>query len=103
MSGYSEPEKALDEKRLLKAFEHIDQLRTTFGDVIVFPDVVTIEDVCDIALDTTKGPQLVGAVCSREEIVHILRSFQDNPCGDPALVAQYALDDYRQTHNAKKE
>lgn len=102
-SGYSPEEQALDQQRMRKALENINQLRAYFGDVVVVPAVITIHDVCDINLDTTKGPQRVGDVCSREEIVHILRAFQDNPCSDPILVAQYALDDYRQTHANNKE
>lgn len=98
MTGYSYEEQAIDTQRVSAGLHRIAKERADYSDVIVIPLVITIHDVCEMVLDTTKGPQRVGDVCSREEIVHILRSFQDNPCGDPALVAQYALDDYRQTH-----
>jgi hypothetical protein len=103
MSGYSYEEQTFDSHRVSAALLNIAKQREIFSDVIVIPSVITIHDVCNIDLDTTKGPQRIGDVCSREEIVHILRAFQDNPCGDPILIAQYALDDYRQTHTANKE
>ena len=102
-TGYSQAEQALDAQRVNAALTHIAQECSNYSDVVVVPQVITIHDVCAIALDTTYGPLLVGDVCSREEIVHILRAFQNNPCGDLVLVAQYALNDYRETHPVTKE
>lgn len=99
MSRYDETEKAQDQMRAAAGRAHIEAVEADYSDIIVIPDVITIKDVCEIALDTTKGPQRVGDVCSREEIVHILRAFKDNPCSDPVLVAQYTLDEYRQNKN----
>lgn len=103
MSRYHAVQLEEDLGSLKNALQYLDQIRENFGDVIAIPEVVTIQDVMAIALDTTKGPQLIGDVCSRDEIVHILRAFVDNPCGDPALIAQYALNDYRETKLTNKE
>jgi hypothetical protein len=97
MSRYHETQRDEDQLSLANALQYLDQISENFGDVLAIPEVITIQDVMAIALDTTKGPQLIGDVCSRDEIVHILRAFVDNPCGDPALIAQYALNDYRET------
>lgn len=103
MSRYSEAQREEDRASLTNALQYIDNLRDTFGDVIAIPEVVTLHDVCGIALDTIKGPQQVGDVCSREEIVAILKAIEDNPCGDIALIAQLALNDYRETQLTNKE
>jgi hypothetical protein len=103
MSRYHAVQLEEDLGNLKNALQYLDQIRENFGDVLAIPEVVTIQDVMAIALDTTKGPQLIGDVCSRDEIVHILRAFVDNPCGDPALIAQYALNDYRETRPINKE
>lgn len=100
MSKSREP--LYDELQLNEALEQIDQVRRTYGDLIAIPEIVTIQDVCGIALDTTKGPQQVGDVCSRGEIVAILRAIEDNPCGDIALLAQLVLNDYRETHKKQE-
>jgi hypothetical protein len=103
MSQYHETQRDEDRAALSNALQYIDNLRATFGDVIAIPEVVTIEDVCGLALDTTKGPQQVGDVCSREEIVAILKAIENNPCGDIALIAQLALNEYRETNLTNKE
>lgn len=103
MSRYHEAQRDEDYASLANALQHLDSLRSAFGNVIAIPEVVTIADVCGIALDTTQGPQLVGEVCSREEVIHILRAIEDNPCGDVALIAQLALNDYRETQTTNKE
>lgn len=102
MSRYSDDDKRRDALRALAALKRIEKIGAEHSDVVVVR-AITIRDICSMALDTTKGPQMIGDVCSRDEIVHILRAFADSPCGDPALIAQYALDDYRQTHKANKE
>lgn len=103
MSLYHKADREDDLASLANAMQYIDQIRANFGDVIAIPEIVTIQDICGIALDTTKGPQQIGDVCSRDEIIYILRAFADNPCGDPALIAQLALDDYRETQLTNKE
>lgn len=103
MSRYHEAQRDEDMAKMTAALTQIDQLREAYDDVIAIPEVVTLQDVMGIALDTTKGPQQVGEVCSREEIVTILKAIEDNPCGDIALIAQYALNDYRETHAAKED
>jgi hypothetical protein len=103
MSKYHETQRDEDLGSMTNALQYLDQIRTNFGDVVAIPEIVTIQDVMAIALDTTKGPQLIGDVCSRDEIVYILRAFADNPCGDPALIAQLALNDYRETNLSNKE
>ena len=85
------------------ALWHLDQFRKRYGHLIVIPDVVTVADVVELRLDTNQGPQRVGDVCSPEEITAILRAFEGNPCSDPALLAHYALNDYRETNPVKKE
>ena len=103
MIRYHEAQRDEDMIKVAAALTQVDQLRSAYGDVIAIPEVVTLQDVMGIALDTTKGPQQVGEVCSRDEIVAILKAIEDNPCGDIALVAQYTLNDYRETHAAKEE
>lgn len=103
MSRYHETQRDEDYASLANALQHLDSLRSVFADVIAIPEVVTIADVCGIALDTNRGPQVIGEVCSREEIVYILRAIEDNPCGDIALIAQLALNDYRETQLTNKE
>lgn len=103
MSRYHEAQRDEDELKLNAAMTQIDQIRAAYGDLIAIPEIVTLHDVCGIALDTTKGPQQVGDVCSREEIVAILKAIEDNPCGDIAMIAQLALNDYRETNATNKE
>jgi hypothetical protein len=103
MSRYHEFQRGEDRTTLANALQYLEQLRANFGDVIAIPEVITLEDVCGIALDTTKGPQQVGDVCSREEIIAILKAIEENPCGDIALIAQLSLNDYRETHATNKE
>jgi len=102
MSRYHETQHEEDMTRLNAAMAQVDMLRAAYGDIIAIPEIVTIEDVCGIALDTTKWPQQVGDVCSREEIVAILKAIEDNPCGDIVLIAQLALNDYRETHKTQE-
>lgn len=103
MNRYKVVEQENDAVVLANAMQYVDHIRTLYGDVIAIPEVITIQDVCGIALNTASGPQQIGDVCSREEIVYILRAIADNPCGDIALVAQLALNDYRQTHPTRSE
>ena len=103
MTKYTEAQRNEDSLSLKNALQQIDQIRALFSDVIVIPEVITIQDVMAIALDTTKGPQKIGDVCTREEIGAILRAFEDNACADPVLVAQYTLNDYRQANPVDKE
>lgn len=103
MSRYSEIDREDDLAAVANALQYLDQIKANFGDVVVFPEVVTIQDVMAIALDTIEGPQQIGDVCSREEIVAILKAIGDNPCGDIALIAQLALNDYRETQLTNKE
>lgn len=103
MTRYSQEQMERDQDRLSTVMMELDQLREAYSDLIAIPEIITIQDVCGIVLDTTKGPQQVGDVCSREEIVAILKAIEDNPCGDIALVAQLTLNDYRQTHATNKE
>lgn len=98
MTRYSQALRDADQAFLKHGLARLRRALTDYEDLLVIPEIITIEDVCNIALDTTQGPQRVGDVCSRDEIIHILRAFQDNACGDPVLVAQYALNDYRDTH-----
>lgn len=102
MTRYHEFQRGEDRAKVATALQYIEDFRATFGDVIAIPEVITLEDVCGIALDTTKGPQQVGDVCSREEIVAILKAIEDNPCGDIALIAQLALNDYRETNTIQE-
>lgn len=103
MSRYHQAEQEADLDALANALQYIDQIRTNWSDVVAIPEVITIEDVCGLALDTAQGPQQIGDICSREEIVYILRAIADNPCGDIALVAQLALTEYRETRHTTKE
>lgn len=103
MSRYHEAQRDYDRAAMAAALQYVDNLRATFGEVIAIPEVVTIEDVCGIALDTTKGPQQIGDVCSRDEIIAVLKAIEDNPCGDIALIAHLTLNDYRETHATNKE
>ena len=90
-------------QELSAALHHLQLFRAAYGHLVVFPDVVTVEDVAALRLDTAKGPQRVGDVCTAEEIKAILHAFENNPCADPTLVAQYALNDYRETNSDNKE
>lgn len=103
MSRYYPAEQAEDKAAVANAMQYIDQIRLNWSDVIAIPEVITIDDVCGIALETAKGPQQIGDICSREEIVYILRAIADNPCGDIALVAQLALTEFRKTPTTVKE
>lgn len=103
MSRYHAAQREDDLASLANALQYVDQIRENWGDVIAIPEIVTIQDVMAIALDTTRGPQQVGDVCSREEIVAILKAIEENPCGDIALIAQLALNDYRETQLTNKE
>lgn len=89
--------------RLKTALQMLDLFRKSYSDVLVITEVITIQDVMTVALDTAKGPQKVGDVCSHDEINAILHAFEDNPGADPVLVAHYTLDEYRQTHPRNKE
>lgn len=102
MTPYDDEQRAQDNAQLEDALRQLDEIREAYSDVVAIPEIITIQDVCSIALDTTKGPQQVGDVCSREEIVAILRAIEDNPCGDIALIAQLELNEYRQTHKTKE-
>jgi hypothetical protein len=103
MTDYSQAQRDEDGASVKNAMQHIDSIRKTFGDVLVIPEIITIQDVCEMMLDTTKGPQKIGDHCSRAEIVAVLHALEENPCGDPHLVANYALSDYRQTQPSTKE
>lgn len=103
MNRYTETQRISDLATVENALQYLDQIRENFGDVVVFPEVVTIKDVCSIALDTAQGPQQVGDVCSRDEIIAILRAIEDSPCGDIPLIAQLALNNYRETQLTDKE
>ena len=103
MSRYPQETYERDLTRLCDAMLELEQLRDVYGDLIAIPEIITIRDVMGIALDTSKGPQQVGDVCSRDEIIAILKAIEDNPCGDIALITQLALNDYRQTQTIHQE
>jgi hypothetical protein len=103
MSRYHEDQRDEDKNKIDDAIAQFESLRAAYSDLVAIPEIVTLHDVCGIALDTTKGPQQVGDVCSREEIVAVLKAIEDNPCGDIALIAQLTLNDYRQTKTTNQE
>lgn len=101
MTRYTQEQREKDELGVQSALQYVKHIRENFGELVVLPEVITIQDVCEMVLDTTKGPQKIGDHCSREEIVAVLQALGDNPCGDPHLVANYAISDYRETLNNK--
>jgi hypothetical protein len=105
MTKYTLEERDQDAGAVANALQYLDNIRKEFADVIAIPFAITLKDVAEMTLDTSRGPQKIGDYCSRKEMVAILEGFalEDNACADPAQVAQYALKDYRETHTPEKE
>lgn len=92
---YTDEQATNDNVLIEYLLEQIDQLRKRCSDVVVLPICITLRDVAEMRLDTAKGPQRVGDVCTRDEMIAVLQALGEDPFGDPYLVLHYTIDDYR--------
>lgn len=104
MSSYEEHQKEEDQRSVANALQHLDSLRETFKDVIALPNVITLLDVCNLVMNTPRGPVKLSSIASRDELVAVLHALEENPCTpDPEQVAYYAIKEYREQHPSTRK
>jgi hypothetical protein len=94
-----------DMNRVWEAFEELKRLEKKYGDLVVFPEVITILDVADAELGSPKGPVPAKDIYTRDELLAALQVIKDSPGANIPEAIFYAVLDYRETQKtpSKKE
>ena len=67
-----------DRERILIALDMLAELRAKYKDVIAIPEVVTLHDITEYRLDTSRGPREFKQVYDRKTAVAVLEYFAGN-------------------------
>lgn len=105
MTRYSEQleQQNRDTGRVFEAFDELKQFEAKYGDLVVFPEVITILDVADAELPVRSGPTRSKDIFTREELLAALQVLKVSPCANIPEAIYQAVLDYRQTKNTTKE
>jgi hypothetical protein len=100
---YSETEQDDDNERINAAFETLDAFRERFGDIVVFPEVITILDIADTHMNTRHGVMLAKDIYSRAELQAALKTAENSPCADMEEIVYESVKEYRRARQTREE
>lgn len=94
-----------DMNRVWEAFEELKRFEKKYGDLVVFPEVITMLDIADTVLGTRGGPVPAKDIYTRDELLAALQVIKASPGADIPATIFYAVSDYRETQKtqSKKE
>ena len=92
-----------DMSRVWAALDDLERFKTKYGDLVVFPEVITLLDVADAEMPVQTGPTHAKDIFTREELLAALQVLKASPCANVSEAIYYAVLDYRQTKNTTKE
>lgn len=101
--SYSQAEQDDDNQRVIAAFEALDAFRERFGDIVVFPEVITILDLSEVHMGTPRGPVLAKDIYSRAELLSALQVAKDSPCADLEEIIYESVKEYRLARQTREE
>lgn len=101
--SYSQAEQDDDQERLVAAFEALDAFRDRFGDIVVFPEVISILDISNVHMCTPHGPRLAKDIYSRAELLSALQVAEDSPCADMEEIIYESVKEYRRARQTREE
>jgi hypothetical protein len=100
MTPYTVQNEIADRERIMAALDELNAIRERYKDVIAIPEVVTLHDITNYRLDTSKGPRQFQKAYDRATAVAVLEYFAGTDYISPELFENTivcALQDYKQT------
>lgn len=92
-----------DTGRVFEAFDELKNFEAKYGDLVVFPEVITMLDVGEAELPVQTGPAKAKDIFTRDELMAALQVLKASPCADIPTAIYQAVLDYRQTKTTPKE
>lgn len=78
MIRYDKKTESADKERILRALDVLNELRKKYQDVVAIPEVVTLHDITEYRLDTSRGPREFKQIYDRKTAVAVLEYFAGN-------------------------
>jgi hypothetical protein len=85
MTPYEKENCDEDRERILTALDELNALRQKYADLIAIPEVVTLHDVTEYHLDTSRGPRQIKKTYDRATAVALLQYFAGTDYISPEL------------------